>query len=319
MKAAGISVIFISHKIDEIMELCSRVTILRDGVMIAEKKTEDTNEAEVETLMVGQTAKYVPPEKLRESTKTVLEVRHLSKKNNFKDISFTLHAGEILGITGLLGSGRTELSLALFGVAPADSGEILVDGHKCHIANVQDAVAAGFAYVPEDRLTEGLVMSYSIKENTALATLDKFAEKFTALNFRKIKKTADQWIQILGTKTENSDNPMTSLSGGNQQKVVVSRTLATLPEICIVDEPTRGIDIGAKTEIYGILNDMVKEGKSIIMVTSELPEALGMADRIYVMNEGKIKGELSHDEATQEKIMGLALKRDSSLKEKKNG
>jgi simple sugar transport system ATP-binding protein len=306
LKQSGISVIFVSHKIDEVMELCDRVTIMRDGVMVASKKITETSTADIEKMMVGQAADFNPPENLSGETKPVLEVKGLTKKNNFKDISFTLYHGEILGLIGLLGSGRTELSLSLFGMYPADSGSIFINGIEQNITSVQKAVKSGIAYVPEDRLTEGLVMSYSIKDNTVLAALDKFANKLTFLDNDKIKNTADKWIKTLGTKADSSENPVSSLSGGNQQKVVLAKWLEENPEILILDGPTVGIDVGAKNGIFKVIREMVKEkGMGVILISDEIKEIAANSHRVMIIRNGRIVKTLQRHEISEENIRGI--------------
>jgi simple sugar transport system ATP-binding protein len=306
LKNSGISILFISHKIDEIMELCDKVVILRDGVLVASKAAAETSVAEIETLMVGRATEYTPPGWNAERSKPVLEVKSLTRKNNFKDISFTLYRGEILGIVGLLGSGRTELALALFGMYPADSGRILIDGVEHHINSVQKAVQAGIAYVPEDRLTEGLVMSYSIKDNTALATLDKFRSRFTFLDKEKMKAAADKWVSALSTKTESSENLVSSLSGGNQQKVVLGKWLELEPKILLLDGPTVGIDVGAKAGIFKIIREMVKEkGMGVILISDEIKEVANNSHRVMVIRNGGVVEMLEGQDISEENISSI--------------
>jgi simple sugar transport system ATP-binding protein len=301
LKESGISVIFISHKIDEIIELCDTVIVLRDGKLIASKQVKDTNLEEIETLMVGQALVYSKMETVDEKAPVVLEVGSLAKKNNFKDITFDLRRGEILGIIGLLGSGRTELALSLFGMSPADSGTIAVDGTERHIRTVMDAVQAGIAYVPEDRLTEGLVMNYPINENIVLAALDKFKDKFSFLNRITINETAKKWLQTLSIKTDSPANLVSSLSGGNQQKVVLAKWLERDPKILILDGPTVGIDIGAKAGIFAILKTMIAEkGVGIILISDEIKEIVAYSHRVMIMRNGRVarilrKNEISED------------------------
>jgi simple sugar transport system ATP-binding protein len=314
LKKDGISVIFISHKIDEVIEICDRVTVLRDGVVVASKMIADTNVTEIETLIVGQATEYPPTHELDENAKPVLEVRALTKKNNFKDINFTLCHGEILGIIGLLGSGRTELALSLFGMQPADSGEILVDSVKQNISTVQKAIKAGIAYVPEDRLTEGLVMSYSIQDNTVLATMDKFRNKLTFLDYGKIKEIADWWIKTLSTKTDSSGNPVSSLSGGNQQKVVLAKWLESNPKILILDGPTVGIDVGSKIGIFRVIKNMIKErGVGVLLISDEIKEVVYNSHRVMIIRNGRVEKILQKSEISEEKIQAILSRQKQEL------
>jgi simple sugar transport system ATP-binding protein len=306
LKAGGISVIFISHKIDEVIELCDTVVILRDGRLIASKPVRGTSLAEIETLMVGQALVYSKMEDVAEDAPVVLEVASLTKKNNFKDISFTLRRGEVLGVIGLLGSGRTELALALFGVSPADGGKISVGGVERDIRSVPDAVRTGIAYVPEDRLTEGLVMNYPIHENIVLAALDKFKDKFTFLRRNLISETAQKWLRTLSIKTDSPANPVSSLSGGNQQKVVLAKWLERDPRILILDGPTVGIDIGAKAGIFTILKAMIAEkGMGVILISDEIKEITAYSHRVMIMRNGRVADILRKDEISEERVHAI--------------
>ncbi|MDR1514386.1 MAG: sugar ABC transporter ATP-binding protein [Synergistaceae bacterium] len=306
LKNSGISVIFISHKIDEIVELCDRVLILRDGGLIAAKPIKDTNLEEIETLMVGQSLVYSKMDDVDREAPVVLEVNSLTKKNNFKDIGFSLRHGEVLGVIGLLGSGRTELALALFGINAADSGKIAVDGTECRVRTVNDAVSAGIAYVPEDRLTEGLVMNYPIRENIVLATLDKFKDKFTFLKRRSMSEAAQKWLRTLSIKTDSPDNIVSSLSGGNQQKVVLAKWLERNPKILILDSPTVGIDIAAKAGIFAILKTMIAEnGMGIILISDEIKEITAYSHRAIIMRNGRVAKILPKDEINEERIRAI--------------
>jgi simple sugar transport system ATP-binding protein len=314
LKQTGISIIFISHKIDEILELCDTVTILRDGEIVASKPVKETNITEIETLMVGQSLVYSRMEDINENQELVLEVRNLTKKNNFKDINFTLRHGEILGVIGLLGSGRTELALSLFGMYPADSGKIIVDGAECAIKSVRDAVKAGIAYVPEDRLTEGLVMSYPIKDNIVLATLDSFKELFSFLNNKAIKDTADKWIGSLAIKTDSADNTVSMLSGGNQQKVVLAKWLEKNPRILILDGPTVGIDVGAKAGIFRTIKEMIKEkGTGIILISDEIKEIVSYSHRVMIIRNGRAVKMLQKNEISEGYIQDILSEQKQAL------
>jgi simple sugar transport system ATP-binding protein len=242
-------------------------------------------------------------EEITDDAPVVLEVASLTKKNNFKDISFTLRRGEILGIIGLLGSGRTELALALFGMYPADSGTITVNGTRRNIRSVRDAVKAGIAYVPEDRLTEGLVMGYPIKDNIVLVTLDKFADMFSFLKNREMRQTAGKWIDALSIKTDSADNLVSMLSGGNQQKVVLAKWLEANPRILILDGPTVGIDVGAKAGIFKTIKEMIRErGTGIILISDEIKEIASYSHRVMIIRNGRIARILEKKEITEEYI-----------------
>ena len=314
LKNEGIAIIFISHKIAEVMEICDRVTILRDGEIVASKKVSDTNLTEVETLIMGQVTEFPPIYELDPNAKPVLEVRSLTKKHNFRDITFTLHKGEILGVIGLLGSGRTELALALFGMNPADSGDILVEGVQEKITGVNKAVKAGIAYVPEDRLSEGLVMGYSIQNNTVLATIDAFRNRFTFLDNIRIKETAERWIKVLSTKTDSAENPVSSLSGGNQQKVVLAKWLESRPKILVLDGPTVGIDIGSKIGIFKVIRDMAKEkGVGVLLISDEIKEIAHNSHRVIIMRNGRIERILEGSEISEENIHNILNRQKQEL------
>lgn len=306
LKADGISVIFISHKLDEIIELCDTVMILRDGELAASKPAGQTGIAEIETVMVGQSMEYARMDDVAENAAPVLEARSLSKKNNFKDISFCLHRGEILGLTGLLGSGRTELALALFGMYPAESGTIRVDGAERSIKNVQDAVRAGIAYVPEDRLTEGLVMNYPIKDNIVLAALNKYRSRFGFLNNGGINAAAARWVNTLSIKTENPDNLVSTLSGGNQQKIVLAKWLEQDPKALILDGPTVGIDIGAKAGIFRTLKEMIREkGVGVLLISDEIKEIAAYSHRVMILRNGRVARVLEKREISESYIQQI--------------
>ncbi|MDR1374877.1 MAG: sugar ABC transporter ATP-binding protein [Treponema sp.] len=314
LKNSGISVIFISHKIDEIIELCDTVTILRDGELIASKPVQETTLAGIEQLMVGQSMEYAQMEAVAPDAPVVLEVSSLSKKNNFKDISFTLRRGEILGVIGLLGSGRTELALSLFGMYPADSGSIAVDGRSRRIKSVQAAVKAGIAYVPEDRLTEGLVMNYPIRDNIVLVTLDKFRSRMTFLNNGKINKNAAGWVDALSIKTENPANLVSTLSGGNQQKIVLAKWLEENPKVLILDGPTVGIDIGAKAGIFKTLKNMIREkGMGVLLISDEIKEIVSYSHRVMIIRSGRVVRILQKNEISEGYIQGILSEQKQAL------
>jgi simple sugar transport system ATP-binding protein len=303
LKNKGLSVIFISHKLDEIEELCDTVTILRDGILVASKPMSELNITEIERLMVGKSLIHERDVVEKTSTERILEVSGLTKKNNFADITFTLDKGEVLGIIGLLGSGRTELASALFGIAPADSGTIAIEGKKISINKVQDAVSHGIAYVPEDRLTQGLIMGKSIKLNIGIATLDKSTNRLGLVDEMAIDDLADRWIADMNIKTDTKEKIARMLSGGNQQKIVLSKWLAMGPKVLILDGPTVGIDIGAKAGIFVTINKMAKDfGMGVILISDEIREITSHCHRVLIMRNGRIVKELSGDGIKEEAI-----------------
>jgi simple sugar transport system ATP-binding protein len=314
LKKSGISIIFISHKIDEIAELCDKVTILRDGELIASKNIGETSLSEIEKLMIGQSMEYARMDDFCENVSPVLEVSSLSKKSNFKDISFNLYRGEILGVIGLLGSGRTELAQALFGIQCADSGSIKIEGETRRINSVNTAVKAGIAYVPEDRLTEGLVMNYPIKDNIVLVTLNRYRGRLGFLNNTLIKKVADNWVGTLSIKTENHGNLVSTLSGGNQQKIVLAKWLEKDPLVLILDGPTVGIDVGAKAGIFRTLKEMiVKKGMGVILISDEIKEIVSYSHRVMIMRNGRVVRTLEKNEISEEHIHNILSEQKQTL------
>jgi len=311
------TLLMISHKLKEVLKVADTVTILRDGRSISayDVKADNLTEEIIIKDMVGRDLTHRFPERKSSPGETVMEVKNWTvyhpDYHDIKvvdDVSFYLRKGEILAFCGPMGAGRTELMMSLFGrsYGSRSTGELRINGKTCTFNSARTAISSGLGYISEDRKGLGLVLIQDIKTNIAHASLDKIS-RFGIIDSQKEIQSAERYRKDLNIRTPSINQLVRNLSGGNQQKVVVSKSLLADPDIFIVDEPTRGIDVGAKTEIYGILNNMIAAGKSVIMVSSELPEALGMADRIYVMNEGKIKGVLNKEEATQEKIMHLAL------------
>lgn len=305
LKAKGVGMIYISHRMEEIFKISDRITVLRDGKYIGTRETKETNMEELVRMMVGRDINDRFPKIEIAPGEERLRVEGISLGNRLRDISFSVRSGEILGIAGLMGAGRTEVAKVLFGADPATSGKIFINGVETPIRRPLDAIRAGIALVTEDRKQEGLILSLSVRENLSLPNL----KKLSASGF--MKRAAEnvlssQTIEKLRIKTPNAEQMVGALSGGNQQKVVIGKWMATNPKILILDEPTRGVDIGAKKEIYDLMNVLAKEGVAIIMISSELPEVLGMSDRILVMHEGRITAELSREEATQENIMHAA-------------
>lgn len=313
LKSKGIGMIYISHRMDEIKTISDRITVMRDGEYVGTVDTDSVTKDEIINMMIGRVV-YEDPKthsEVPEDAETVLEVKNLTSGNLFKNVSFKLRKGEVLGFSGLMGAGRTEVARAIFGADPIDSGEIYVNGKPVSIKSPKDAVNLGIGYLSEDRKRYGLMLDKSVAENTALASLDKYI-KFGIINDRKIKEEAQIENAKLKTKTPSMEQALKNLSGGNQQKVIIARWLIKNSDILIFDEPTRGIDVGAKSEIYTLMNELARSGKSIIMISSELVEILRMSDRVLVMCEGKKTGELDISEANQEKIMQLATRRENA-------
>ena len=311
LKAKGVAIIYISHKMDEIYEITDRITILRDGKYIATKNTSELDKNELIALMVGREIESLFPvnDSIRVATEcspVVLSVQNLNKKGKFKDINFEVFAGEVLGIAGLMGAGRTEIARAIFGLDKFESGEITLKGQKIKIKSPQDAIKKGIGYVSEDRKALGFIPALSVKENISLSSLADFSKAWF-VNATNEKEATTQLANDLKIKATSINQKVMNLSGGNQQKVVIGRVLLSSPSIIILDEPTRGIDVGAKFEIYKLIKQLTEKGVAIIMISSELPEILGMSDRILVLSKGKQTALLSKKEATQEKIMQYAV------------
>ncbi|WP_426425207.1 sugar ABC transporter ATP-binding protein [Bradyrhizobium genosp. A] len=305
LKARGVAVIYISHRLDEIFAIADRVTVLRDGTHVATKRVTDTDAAELVQLMVGRRIESLFPKIKVPIGKPVLEVKNLERRPLTRSISLTVRAGEIVGLAGLVGSGRSELAQTIFGVTPADNGEIRIAGQQVDIRSPAQARSLGVAYVPEDRGTQGLVRPMTVRENFSLAALGKVA--FGGFIDRGAeRKLAGDGVKRFAVKTSSLEQIAGKLSGGNQQKIVLGKWLANGPKLLILDEPTRGIDVGAKAEIHRLMGELAAQGLAILMISSELPEVLGMSDRILVMREGRIVAEFSREEATQESI-GAAM------------
>ncbi len=308
LKAKGISIIFVSHKLKELFTVSDRFTVLRDGKYVGSYDKEELDETKLITLMVGRKVTYERRKEKSKVGKPVLEVEGLSKEGNFKDISFTLHEGEIIGFTGLVGAGRTELAQHIFGINNPSDGIIKISGQQVIIKSSEDAVKKGLAYIPESRQTQGLILNQSIINNISISILNQLTNLWKLIVRKKEVDLANEYVKTLDIRPALPHMSADKLSGGNQQKVVIAKWLSTKPKILIIDEPTNGIDIGAKTEIHNLLRRLASEGMGIIVISSELPEILAVSDRIIVMRNGRITGELDITEATQEKIMNYALK-----------
>ena len=309
LRKSGVSIVYISHRMEEIFELCDRISVLRDGTYVGTRNIPETNMNDIVKLMIGREIGERYPERDCEIGETVLKVSGLTKKGVFENVEFDVKAGEVLGVSGLMGAGRTETARALFGADPKEGGDIYVNGQKVEIKTPQDAVKCGIGYLSEDRKRYGIVVQKTVAENSTMATLENYMSGLF-INKKQEKETAQQYVDLLKTKTPGVDQLVVNLSGGNQQKVVIAKWLVRNCDILIFDEPTRGIDVGAKSEIYHLMNELVAQGKSIIMISSEMTEILRMSDRIVVMCEGRKTGELDIAEATQERIMHAATLRD---------
>ena len=306
LKKQGLAIIFITHRLEEVFEVADRVIVFRDGRWAGEVKIGEATADQIIALMVGRALdRGHMHERAAATQEVVLEVRNLNRKGMLEDINFSLYRGEILGLAGLVGAGRTETARAIFGADRIDSGEIYIDGKLIEITSPDSAVKAGLALVPEGRQTQGLVLIQTVEKNIALPNLDSLSRN-SFVNRGKMRALATTFVSKLNIRTPSLEQRLLNLSGGNQQKVVLAKWLASNPKVLILDEPTRGIDVGAKAEVYAIMNDLVEQGIGIIMISSEMPEILAMSDRILVMYEGHIMGELTRAEATQERIMSLA-------------
>ena len=305
LTAQGVGIIYISHKMSELQEICDRVTIMRDGESVGTRVVAETSRDELISLMVGRTLTSYYERDFLEPGEELLRVENLSDGDKVRNVSFKLHKGEIIGFSGLVGAGRSETMQAIFGLSPNVKGDIYINGEKTVIHNPTEAMKKGLAFVPESRKEQGLYLIQDIRYNTTIEVLEQFVKNLK-VNGKKEGEITQRFIDMMKTKTPSQQQTIGNLSGGNQQKVLIGRWLATEPKILILDEPTRGIDVGAKSEIYAIMNRLVKQGVSIIMISSELPEIINMSDRIYVMAEGEVKGCLDHSEISQEAIMHLA-------------
>ena len=307
LTSKGVGIIYISHKMSELEEICDRVTVMRDGQTVGTRVVKETNKDALIALMVGRELTNYYTRDFLEPGEVILKCEHISDGKMAKDASFELHKGEIIGFAGLVGAGRSETMKAIFGLAPHATGDVYVKGEKVKIKSPIDALKYGIALVPENRKEEGLYKVQSVRFNSTIEVLGSFI-RHLHVDGKKEEEITQKYIDMMKTKTPSQDQIIGNLSGGNQQKVIIGRWLATEPDILILDEPTRGVDVGAKAEIDAIMNELVKQGMSIIMISSELPEIINMSDRIYVMNEGRVTGCLDHDTVTQESIMTLAAK-----------
>ncbi len=305
LKKQGIAIVFISHRLEEVFRIADRVIVLRDGQRVGSMPIQEATSEEIINLMVGRELTEMFHKEEAEIGGALMQVRDLTRRGAVEDVSFTLQRGEILGFAGLVGAGRTETARLLFGVDRRDAGEIWIDGKQVRISSPVDALRAGLGLVPEDRGLQGLVLKLPVLENVVLPTLDEHAQAGW-VDRRAMRDTAESYVDKLNIRTPHLRQKAMFLSGGNQQKVVLAKWLASQPKILIMDEPTRGIDVGAKAEVHALMSEMAQAGIGIIMISSELPEILGMSDRILVMHEGRVAGILDRSEATQERIMACA-------------
>ena len=305
LTAKGVGIVYISHKMSELEEICDRVTIMRDGQYVGTEVVKETTKDELIAMMVGRELTNYYTRDYQQPGETLLKCEHISDGNMVQDASFELNKGEIIGFAGLVGAGRSEAMKCIFGLTKGFQGDVYVKGQKASIHSPIDALKYGIALVPEDRKLEGLYHVQSVRFNSTIEVLNQFIHGVSVDGKKEVDIT-QKYIDMMSTKTPTQEQAIGNLSGGNQQKVMIGRWLATDPDILILDEPTRGVDVGAKSEIYSIMNQLVKEGMSIIMISSELPEIINMSDRVYVMAEGRVAGCLDHTEVTQEAIMQLA-------------
>jgi len=301
----GVGIIYISHKMSELEAICDRVTVMRDGQTVGTRVVKETTKDDLIAMMVGRELTNYYTRDFQNPSEVIMKCEHICDGKMVKDASFELRRGEIVGFAGLVGAGRSETMKAIFGLTPKSQGDVFVNGKKAVIRNPVDALKYGIALVPENRKEEGLYKVQSVRFNSTIEVLEQFIGKLQ-VNHKKEEEITQKYIDMMATKTPTQEQVIGNLSGGNQQKVIIGRWLATSPEILILDEPTRGVDVGAKAEIYAIMNELVKQGMSIIMISSELPEIINMSDRIYVMRDGRVTGCLDHTEVTQEKVMQLA-------------
>lgn len=306
LRKKGVSIVYISHRMEEIFELCDRITVLRDGTYVGTEYIKDINMDDIVRMMIGrEIGERFPKRDGVKIGREMLRVENLNKAKTFENVSFSVKAGEVLGVSGLMGAGRTEIMQAIFGNLPTDSGKIFIEGKEAKIKCAQEAINAGIGFITEDRKTEGLLLEKSISDNISLANLGIISNK-SVISKSKEKELAGKGIKEFRIKCFGPQHECGNLSGGNQQKVVFAKWVYTNPKILILDEPTRGVDIGAKKEIYSVINDLAAKGVAVIMVSSELPEVLGMSDRVMVVHEGHITGIIDAAEADQEKVMTLA-------------
>ena len=305
LTASGVGVVYISHRLEEIFEISDRITVMRDGEHIVTKPTSDLDAEELVRLMVGRPLNELFTRSGSDPGEVALEVSSLTRAGEFADVDLEVRSGEVVGLAGLVGAGRTEIAQAIFGIRPAEEGEIRVNGEAVRIGSPQSAMKRGIFYVPEERQSQGLILPFTIRANISLSILDRLS-RMGLVESRAERETAERFAEALSIRGARISESVSRLSGGNQQKVVLAKSLAREPSILILDEPTRGVDVGAKSEIYSLIDDLAKEGKAILLISSELEEVLSMCDRVVVVREGRITGEFDRKEATQESVMAAA-------------
>jgi len=298
----GVAVLFVSHKLDEVLEIADKVLIIRNGKVVVDTDVASLDRSKLTYYMTGRQIEEADYAFRPTDAPPLLEVRQLSSRGNFQDISFSLHPGEILGVTGLLGSGRTELALSLFGVLPVDSGEIRVDGKPVQIRNIESAIQRGIGYVPEDRLTEGLFLDQSISRNIVIRTIDTLTQPSGLLSISQINRQVRQWVEQLSIKTSNPELPVKSLSGGNQQRVVLAKWLASRPRILVLNGPTVGVDVGSKMELHEIIKNLAREGIGILVISDDIPELLHLCNRILLMRRGRVAGVFNRSQTSEAEL-----------------
>lgn len=312
LRERGLSVIFITHRLEEVMEVADRIIVLRDGERVGTLKTAETTIDEIVRLMVGRDISDIFLKETASIGETILRVEGLTRRGEVENVSFDLRRGEILGFAGLVGAGRTETMRLIFGADPKDTGTIWLDGQKIEINSPGDALKAGIGLLPEDRSNQGLLLENTVLFNMIMPTLRRFTRSTGLVNQRQSRQVATTYVERLRVRTPHMEQLVKNLSGGNQQKVVLAKWLMVNPRVLILDEPTRGIDVGAKAEIHALMVELAKQGIGIIMISSEMPEVLAMSDRIVVMHEGRVSGILSREEASQERIMAYASGQNGS-------
>jgi len=308
LRTEGVAVLYVSHRLPEIFRIADRVTVLRDGAVVGSRQTASTSEDELVSMMVGRDLTGIFTRHPHEAGDAMLSVRGLSS-SDVQDVSFDVHAGEVVGIAGLVGAGRSELAHAIICSEPKTGGEVRVDGHPVRIHSPKDALRAGIGFVPEERKAQALLMERTVRDNVSLAVLRRVSIA-RVVRVRAERRLTTEFVRRLSVRTPSIEQVVGNLSGGNQQKVVLARGLALRPKVLILDEPTRGVDVGAKAEIYHLINDLAADGLAILIISSELPEILALSDRVLVMKSGRITGELNRDEANEERILALAVKDD---------
>lgn len=307
LKQKGVAIMFVGHKMDELFHVADRFTVFRDGKYVDTVEAASVTDQDLIAMMVGRRIEAKCYGRSGEKGSEILKVEKLSKRGNFKDVSFSVKQGEVLGVTGLVGAGRSELMQAIFGLSSIDTGTIRMSGKEVHIKSPSDALKLGLAYIPESRQTQGLVLKKSIRENILLPQLARYTNKLGILNIAKMQDAANEWIEMLDVRPRDPDNLALALSGGNQQKVVLAKWISTNAKVLIVDEPTNGVDVGAKDEIHKILRSLADKGTAVIVISSEMEEILSISDRIMVMRHGRISGFLDNADLSQETIMNMAI------------